>query len=127
VNARLFPDMLPLVMQVRIACDHAKGATYRLTGLEVVRFEDSETAFPELRDRIDRTLAAIAEVPESDFAGAEERPILVKGRLRDVPFPNGEDYLWRFALPQFYFHVTTAYNILRHNGVELGKRDFLGR
>ena len=125
IDARLAPDMLPFVAQVRIACDHAKGSTYRLAGLEVPRVEDTETSFAELRDRIDRTLALIAEVPEEAFGGAETRTVVMRMRTGEMTM-SGRDYLWNFALPNFFFHATTAYNILRHNGVELGKRDFLG-
>lgn len=125
LNDRLAPDMLPFVAQVRIACDHAKGAAYRLAGLEVPRVEDTEASLEELRDRIDRTLALMAEVPEEAFAGAETRTVQLRMRMGEMTL-SGRDYLWHFALPNFFFHATTAYNILRHNGVELGKRDFLG-
>ncbi|WP_210526985.1 DUF1993 domain-containing protein [Rubellimicrobium arenae] len=125
VNDRLAPDMLPFKRQVMIATDHAKGATARLAGQEVPRFEDTESTFPELRERIGRTLAFIESVPEHTFEGAEARTITVKAGPRELTFP-APVYLGSFAVPNFYFHMTTAYNILRHNGVELGKRDFLG-
>lgn len=125
MQARLFPDMLPLWRQVTIACDHAKGAAHRLAGREVPSMPDTETSLAELRDRIDRTRALIAEVPPEAYEGWEERSVIIRNRLGELTF-SGRDYLWAFALPNFYFHATTAYAILRHNGVEIGKREFLG-
>ncbi len=125
VNARLYPDMLPLWRQVTIACDHAKGASARLGGVEVPSFPDEEKSLADLQARIAKTLAFIATVPEAGFEGAETRTINLKAGQRDLSFPGG-DYLSGFAIPNFYFHMTTAYNILRKNGVELGKLDFMG-
>lgn len=124
IAARLFPDMLPLSRQVMIASDHAKGMAARLTGTENPRFEDTETTFPELRARIARTLDFLATIPAAGFADADGRAIHLKAGPRELDF-TGADYLTGWAIPNFYFHVTTAYNILRHNGVPLGKTDFL--
>ncbi|EYD77645.1 hypothetical protein Rumeso_00811 [Rubellimicrobium mesophilum DSM 19309] len=125
LGCRLFPDMYPLSRQVQIACDHAKGAAHRLAGREVPSVPDVETTFAELRDRIDRTATLVRELPAEAYEGAETRTVTLKMRTGEVTF-TGRDYLWKFALPNLYFHAATAYNILRHNGVELGKRDFLG-
>jgi uncharacterized protein len=124
-SARLFPDMFALARQVQIACDAAKGAVARLAGVEIPKHEDTEKTFAELRERIDRTLAFIDSVPAAKLDGSETREVTVKMRGKDVVF-GGLPYLLGFALPNFYFHVVTAYNILRHNGVEIGKSDFLG-
>ena len=125
LGCRLFPDMYPLSRQVQIACDHAKGAAHRLAGREVPSMPDTETSFAELRDRIDRTVALIGELPTEAYSGAEQRTVVLKMRAGEIAFA-GRDYVWNFALPNLYFHAATAYNILRHNGVDLGKRDFLG-
>ncbi|PSJ65601.1 DUF1993 domain-containing protein [Kumtagia ephedrae] len=124
--ARLAPDMLSLTQQVQIATDHAKGAPSRLAQRDIVRFEDVEKSFPELQARITRTLDLLDTFEPAEIDGSEERTIEIKGRTRDLSF-TGSDYLLHFALPNFYFHVTTAYGILRHNGVPLGKPDFLRR
>jgi hypothetical protein len=126
LSARLAPDMLALAQQVQIATDHAKGAPSRLAGRELVRFEDTETSFSELQARITRTLDLLDTFKPSEIDGSEERTIEIRGRTRDLSF-TGMHYLLHFALPNFYFHVTTAYGILRHNGVPLGKLDFLKR
>lgn len=125
VNARLAPDMFPLKGQVQLASDHAKGAPSRLAGRESPRYEDTEATFAELQARISKTLDYLGTFAETDFEGAETRAIVMKGRQRELNF-TGLDYLQRFALPNFFFHVTTAYDILRHNGVPLSKSDFLG-
>lgn len=125
LGARLFPDMLPLVKQVQIATDHAKGAVARLAGVEVPRFEDSEQSFEELRARIARTIAFVESFSAGQIDGSEERPIALRVGGQDMAF-KGMPYLLGFAIPNFYFHLVTAYNILRHNGVELGKRDYIG-
>ncbi len=125
LGARLFPDMLPMVKQVQIATDHAKGAVARLAGAEVPRYEDTEQTFDDLRARIAKTIAFVESFAAEQFAGAAERPIALRVGGKDWSF-TGRDYLLGFALPNFYFHLVTAYNILRHNGVEIGKRDFLG-
>lgn len=125
LELRLAPDMLPLVNQVRVATDHAKGATYRLSGREVPPLADEEASFEDLEARLDRTLELIAAVPEAEFKGAEGREVVLRTRMGEMTL-TGSDYLWFFALPNFFFHATTAYDILRVNGVPLGKRDFLG-
>jgi len=124
-SSRLYPDMYPLARQVQIACDAAKGAVARLSGMEAPKHEDSEKTFDELKERIAKTLAFIATVKPAQIDGSEEKDIVLKLQGKDVPF-KGQQYLLGFVLPNFYFHSTTAYNILRHNGVELGKRDFVG-
>ena len=124
-SARLYPDMFALARQVQIACDSAKGAVARLAGVEIPKHEDSEKTFDELKERIARTLAFIATVKPAQIDGSEEKDIVLKLQGKDVPF-KGQQYLLGFAWPNFYFHAVTAYNILRHNGVELGKRDFIG-
>ena len=123
--SRLYPDMFALARQVQIACDSAKGAVARLAGVEIPKHEDTEKTFEELQARIARTLEFIATVKPAQVDGSEEKEVVLKLKGKDVPF-NGLQYLLGFAWPNFYFHATTAYNILRHNGVELGKGDFLG-
>jgi hypothetical protein len=125
IEARLAPDMLPFVAQVRIATDHAKGMTARLSGRENPKYQDDETTFDELKARLAKTIAFVKSVPAAEFEGAEDREVTVT--LRSGPLTlSGQRYLAHFALPNFYFHVTTAYDILRHNGLEIGKRDFIG-
>jgi hypothetical protein len=123
--ARLYPDMFPLTRQVQIACDAAKGAMARLAGVEVPKHEDTEQTFGELQARIGKTLEFIASVKPALVDGTEDKQVVIKLRGNDVAF-KGLVYLLGFAWPNFYFHATTAYNILRHNGVEIGKTDFLG-
>ncbi|MEQ1765880.1 MAG: DUF1993 domain-containing protein, partial [Methylotenera sp.] len=125
LNARLFPDMYPLTRQVQIATDMSKGAAARLAGLEVPKYEDNETTFAELQARITKTIAFIDTVKPAQFEGSESREVTITVRQVDLKF-KGQDYLLKWVNPNVYFHVTTAYNILRHNGVELGKVDFLG-
>jgi len=125
LGARLFPDMFPLARQVQIACDFAKGAAARLAGQEPPVFADDEATFADLKARIAKTVDYVQSVPESAFAGSESRAIEVKGRERTLSF-TGIVYIAHFVLPNFFFHATTAYDILRHNGVELGKKDFIG-
>lgn len=124
-NLRLIADMLPLWRQVTIATDHAKGASARLAGLDVPSFADSETTLAELKDRIAKTLEFIATIPEAAFEGAEARSITIKAGPRELTFPAAQ-YYHGYAIPNFYFHMTTCYAILRANGVEIGKTDFLG-
>jgi hypothetical protein len=124
LTARLAPDMLALAQQVQLASDHAKGAPSRLAGREIVRFEDNEKSFAELQARITRTLDLLDTFQPAEIDGSEDRTIEIKGRTRELSF-SGLQYLLHFALPNFYFHVTTAYDILRHNGVPLGKLDFM--
>ena len=123
--SRLYPDMFALARQVQIACDSAKGAVARLAGVEIPKHEDTEKTFEELQMRIIKTLDFIATVKAAQVDGSEDKEIVIKLRGKDTSF-KGMPYLLGFAWPNFYFHVTTAYNILRHNGVEIGKSDFLG-
>ena len=125
LSGRLFPDMLPLLKQVQIACDHAKGAVARLAGAEVPKFEDKEQSFEELKARIARTIAFVESIGAERIDGSEEREIGLTAGGRDLKF-KGMQYLLGYAMPNFHFHLVTAYNILRHNGVELGKRDYIG-
>lgn len=124
-EARLIADMLPLTAQVQIACDNAKGAVARLTGVEPPKHEDTEKTLPELKARIAKTLDFIATAKKEQFNGAETRDIVLKFPQLTLNF-KGQNYVTTFALPNFYFHATMAYAILRKNGVELGKGDFLG-
>ena len=124
-SSRLYPDMFALARQVQIACDSAKGAVGRLAGVEIPKHEDTEKTFEELQARIDKTLAFMATVKPAQLDGSEEKEIVLKLRGQDANF-RGAAYLQGFAMPNFYFHVAAAYNILRHNGVEIGKTDFLG-
>jgi hypothetical protein len=123
---RLIVDMFPLSRQVQIACDTAKGAVARLAGVEIPKHEDTEQTIAELKARIAKTLDFIGSVPAAKIDGSDEREVVMKMRGQDVKF-TGLQYLMGHALPNFYFHYTTAYNILRSNGVELGKRDFIGQ
>ena len=122
---RLVADMLPFWRQVTIACDHAKGASARLAGIEVPSFADDETTVAELKERIAKTIAFIATIPAAAYDTAEARVINVKAGPRELTFPAAQYYLG-YALPNFFFHMTTAYAILRANGIEVGKTDFLG-
>ena len=122
--ARLAPDMLPLTRQVQIASDMAKFAVARLAGIEAPKFEDKEQTFEELQARIARTLDFIKGVPATALEGSEDRIIKVPARDRTLEF-KGVEYLIRYVIPNALFHVTTAYAILRHSGVEIGKTDFL--
>ena len=124
-NFRLYPDMLPMKRQVQIACDTAKGAVARLAGAEIPKHEDTEQTIAELKARIAKTLDFIGSLPAAKIDGSEEREVVMKMRGQDVKF-TGLQYLMGHAYPNFYFHCTTAYNLLRANGVEIGKRDFLG-
>ena len=125
VNARLAPDMMPLARQIMIATDHAKGCCARLAGIDAPVFADTETTFEELQARIKRTLVFIGSLKANQFMDSESKTIVVTTPVGSLSF-NGLDYLNGWALPNFYFHLTTAYSILRHNGVELGKGNFLG-
>ncbi|MGL4238126.1 DUF1993 domain-containing protein [Tabrizicola sp.] len=123
--ARLFPDMLAFARQVQLACDFAARGTARLAGVEPKSFPDTETTFAELKDRISAARGYMGGFQAEDFAHAAERQIHFKAGGRELVLP-GDDFLSFYTLPQFFFHVTTAYDILRHNGVELGKRDYMG-
>ena len=125
LNMRLAADMQPLTNPIQIASDNAKGCVARLADVEIPKFEDNEKSLPELKERIAKTLAFIQSVPAEKFAGAEQRSIELPRRNRDPLKFTGEDYMRHFALPNFFFHVTTTYALLRHAGVELGKTDYL--
>jgi hypothetical protein len=125
LNSRLFPDMFALTRQVQIAADVAKGACCRLAGKDVVSFEDKETTFADLYARIDRTLELVNAANAADIDGSEDRDIVITPGGREMKF-KGQTYLVNWVMPNFFFHVTTTYAILRHNGVEIGKMDFLG-
>ena len=125
LGARLADDMLPLSAQVQRASDASKLCVARLTGVEAPRFEDNEASFQQLRERIDNTIAFIESVPQASFDGAGERDVTLTFGSFSQHF-TGQGYLQTFALPNFYFHVTTAYGILRAQGVKIGKLDFLG-
>lgn len=125
LQARLFPDMFPLTRQVQITCDMAKGAACRLAQMEIPVHADTETTFQELQARIQKVLDLLASIPASAIDGGEERTITIKVAGQEMSFSGG-DYLLRWVNPNVFFHATTAYAILRHNGVPLGKRDFLG-
>lgn len=125
LQARLAPDMFPLLRQVQIASDTAKGGVARLAGVEVPSWADTETSFAELQDRVARTLDYLGSFTPEQIDGSEPRPVVLKMRSGDIHF-DGYSYLTGFVIPNVMFHCTTAYAILRHNGVDLGKRDFLG-
>ncbi len=125
VSSRLAPDMLPLSKQVQIACDVAKNSVARLAGVEPPRFEDNEKTMDELKARIAKTIDYLKSIAPGSLEGSEDRDIKVPAGERTLEF-KGLAFLQRWAIPNVFFHVTTAYNILRHNGVEIGKRDFLG-
>ena len=125
VNARLAADMFPLARQVQIATDVSKGAAARLAGVEVPSYEDKEATFPELKERIAKTIAFLKTLKPEQIDGTEEKPIQLKVGGQDLTF-TGQNYLLHFAIPNVFFHETATYAILRENGVELGKRDFLG-
>lgn len=126
LGLRLAPDMLPLARQVQIASDGAKGCVARLSGIEVPKWDDDETTLDELRARVRRTIEYVQGFEPARFEGSEQREIRVPTRAGEPRRFTGEDYLRFFVLPNFYFHVTTVYALLRHAGVELGKRDYLG-
>ena len=125
LSSRLYPDMFPLLRQAQLACDFAKGASARLAGVPVPAFPDEETTIAELKDRIARVVTFVEGVSKADVDAGDTRDITIKMREGSVEL-KGLDYLNNMAMPNFYFHVTTAYAILRHNGVAVGKRDFVG-
>lgn len=122
---RLFPDMFPLSRQVQVACDVSKGVVARLAGVEVPKHEDTEETFAELKARIAKTVAFINTIKPGQIDGTEDKEITLKLGKQEYRF-KGMQYLLNFAYPNFYFHATSVYNILRHNGVDLGKKDFVG-
>ena len=125
VSARLAPDMIPLSGQIQIATDSVKGCAARLGGVEVPSFPDTETTIEELKARIAKTVAFIQTVKPEQIDGTEDKSVVLKAGPRELTF-TGQAYLLNFVLPNVYFHITTAYAILRHNGVDVGKMDFLG-
>ena len=126
LHARLFPDMFPLLRQVQIACDFAKGVSGRLAGAELPVFDDKETSFADLHALIAKTLAFIGGLDATQFDGSETRDIVLRPGTPKERKIGGQAYLLSYGLPQFFFHVTTSYALLRHNGVEVGKRDYMG-
>lgn len=125
IQARLYPNMRPFIFQIRVATDTAKGAAARLAGRPVPSWPDEERTFAEVHERIGKAIAYLSGFKPEDFDGAEQRPIELKLGPHTANF-TGTSYIANFVLPNFYFHMTTAYNILRHNGVVIGKRDYLG-
>lgn len=122
---RLFPDMLPMTKQIQIACDTAKGVVGRLAGVEIPVYEDNEKTLVDLKARVAKTIAFIQTLTPGQIDGTEDKEIVIKRGDKETHY-KGMQFLLGHALPNFYFHVTTAYNILRHNGIEIGKRDYLG-
>jgi hypothetical protein len=125
LNMRLFPDMFPLVRQLRAVTDHAISGTARLAGAELITFPNNEASFPEVKDRIAKTIDFVKTFKPAQIDGTEDKEIVVKFSSGERKF-KGQAFLLNVCLPNFYFHATTAYNILRHCGIELGKRDFMG-
>ena len=126
LQARLFPDMFPLVRQVQIACDFAASVSARLAGEEVPAHEGGDQSFDDLQQRIAATLAFIGGLDAARFEDSAERELLLRPGTPKERRIGGKAYLMSYGLPQFFFHVTTAYDLLRHNGVEVGKKDFMG-
>ncbi len=125
LELRVFPDMFAFGRQVQIACDTAAGVVARLSGQEIPAFDNSEKTLAELKERIAKTIAFIQSVPAEQIDGSEDKAIVTKRGDKETHY-KGMQFLLGHAIPNFYFHVSTGYNILRHNGVEIGKRDFLG-
>ena len=126
LQARLFPDMFTLARQVQIACDFAASVSARLAGVEVPVYESGDPSFADLQQRIAATLAFVAGLDATRFEGSEEREIVLRPGTPKERRIGGQAYLLAYGLPQFFFHVTTAYDLLRHNGVEIGKKDYMG-
>lgn len=124
LTARLFPDQFHLTRQIQITCDSAKAYAAKLTGTEAPKHEDNETTIPQLKERIQKTIQYLATVKAEDFKGYEDRRIT--NPRREGKFLPGREFCMEQAIPNFYFHMTTAYSILRHNGLEIGKKDYLG-
>ncbi len=126
LQARLFPDMFALVRQVQIACDFSRGVTARLAGIDVPKSEDKEASFADLRALVASTLTFLSSIKPAQIDGQEDREVVLRaGTPKEKRF-SGQAYLLTYGLPQFFFHVSIAYGLLRHNGVEIGKRDFMG-
>lgn len=126
LQSRLFPDMFPLVRQVQVACDFAKSVPARLAGADVPSWDDTEQTFAELQERIAKTLAFIEGLDAARFEGSAQREIVLRPGTPKERTIGGQAYLLAYGLPQFFFHVTTAYDLLRHNGVQIGKKDYMG-
>jgi len=126
LQSRLFPDMLPLVRQVQIACDFAKSVPLRIAGLEVAAYEDTEQSFAELQQRITKTLGLIQALTAAQLDASTIKEIVLRPGTPKEKTLSVQDYALKYGMPQFFFHVTTTYNLLRHNGVEIGKKDFMG-
>lgn len=127
LQTRLYPDMFPLLRQVQIACDFAKSVSARLAQSEVPAWEDNEASFEDLQSRIARTQAFIVSLDAANLEGAESRDIVLRPGTPKEKKLTGQAYVLNYGLPQFFFHVTTAYALLRHAGIEIGKRDFMGQ
>ena len=125
LRSRLFPDMLPLIKQIQIVTDQAKGGAARLAGIEVPKYEDSESTFEQLQARLSKTIAFLDSIAPAQVDGSENRDIVLQFGARKEE-RKGQDYLLKFVNPNFYFHMSIAYGLLRHGGVELGKKDFVG-
>lgn len=123
--SRLFPDMFPLIRQVQIACDAATGGVARLAGLDVPAYDNAEKTLPELKERVQKAIAFVQGITPAQVDGTEDKDIVIKRGEKESRY-KGMQYLLGHAVPNLYFHITTTYAILRHNGVELGKRDYLG-
>ena len=126
LQARLYPDMFPLLRQVQVACDFAKSVSARLAGVEVPSFEDQVASFADLQSRIAKTLAFIDSLTTAQMAGSETRQIVTQAGTPKEKIFTGDSYLLNYGLPHFFFHTNTAYAVLRHNGVEVGKKDYIG-
>ena len=126
LQARLYPDMFPLLRQVQVACDFAKSVSARLAGVEVPSFEDQEASFADLQSRIAKTLAFIDSLTTAQMADSETRQIVTQAGTPKEKIFTGQSYLLNYGLPHFFFHTNTAYAVLRHNGVEVGKKDYIG-
>ena len=125
LRSRLFPDMLPFIKQVQIVTDQAKGGAARLAGIEVPKYEDEESTFEQLQARVSKTMAFLDSIDPAQVDASENRDIVLQFGSRKAEY-KGQDYLLNFVNPNFYFHMATAYGLLRHGGVELGKKDFVG-
>ncbi len=126
LQARLFPDMLPLVRQVQVACDFAQSVASRLAGVEVATYENNEQSFAELQQRISKTISLLDTLKSEQFDSSEAKEIVLRPGTPKEKKLTGHAYALAYGVPQFFFHVTTAYNLLRHNGVEIGKKDYMG-
>ncbi len=126
LQARLFPDMLALTRQVQIACDFANSVAARMAGMAVATYENNEQSFAELQKRITQTVALLDGLTVEQFDGSEGKEIVLRPGTPKEKKLSGQAYVLAYGLPQFFFHVTTAYNLLRHNGVEIGKKDYMG-